>query len=335
MTAVPVSQYQLVPLDRVRRDDVRAFLGPDPGVYICNAATDQWFERYRCRQTLPSTLDKKRAVFGAMAPGSRWLSPTFVDEMTQPTDDWMDDDIFHIGYGTATGRYAQGTQAVKIARWLFAHRHEFAYFLIYNLPLPTSLAPLVARVGSPVKVLVDYQDDYTLQRSSRVKNAAERWMRNRMDGAICVNECMVTAFPGRSTCVVNSYADPVVFTNAPLFDGVRLLYAGTLDPIRGADLVPALVESLRRQLRNFSIRITGDGPLRRAVEAWTYPEVQYLGVLPQPAFENELDAADACLVLQRPDHPFSRGSYPSKIQAYARHGKPVLVLRTADGPCPW
>ncbi len=332
---IEVAPYRLVPLERVRRDDVRAFLGSGRGVYICNAPTDAWFARYGTQSTLPSTLEKKRAVFASMAPGSRWLSPTFVEGMEQPTEDWADGDIMHIGYGRASGRVAQLVQTLRLLRWLVSWRREFSYFLVYNLPLPTSIAPLLARIGAPVKVLVDYQDDYTLQRRSRIKNAAERWMRRAMDGAICVNECMVSAFPNRPTCVVNSYVDPVAFTSAPLFDGVRLLYAGTLDAIRGADLVPPLVASLRRAVARFTIRITGDGPLRAAVESWTFPEVQYLGVLPQPAFENEVKAADACLVLQRPDHPFSRGSYPSKIQSYARHGKPVLVLRPATGASPW
>jgi hypothetical protein len=61
----------------------------------------------------------------------------------------------------------------------------------------------------------------------------------------------------------------------------------------------------------------------------------YHGILAEADYERELKAADVCLVLQRPDHPFSRGSYPSKIQAYVRHGKPVLVLRNPDGVAPW
>jgi hypothetical protein len=335
MNSVEVAPYWLVPLERVRRDDVRSFLGSGPGVYICNAPTEQWFARYGLKQMLPSTLDKKRAIFSCMAAGSRWISPTFVEEMDRPTEDWADGDILHLGYGRAAGRLAQLIQMRKLAQWLYARRREFSYFLIYNLPLPTSAAPLLARLGTDVKVLVDYQDDYTLQRTSWFKNAVERGLRRAVDGAICVNECMVASFEGRPTCVVNAFTDPVPFQSAALFDGMRLLYAGTLDAIRGADLVPTLVEALRRVLGRFTIRITGDGPLRRVIESWTFPEVQYLGLLPQPAFEREVNAADACLVLQRPDHPFSRGSYPSKIQAYARHGKPVLVLRSADGAAPW
>lgn len=335
MTVIELATYQLVPLEHVRRDDVRAFLGPRPGVYVCNAPTQEWFTRHGQPMTLPSTLEKKRAIFSCMAPGSRWISPTFVEGIDAETHDWSDGDIHHIGYGRARGRRAQLVQTARLLRWLFAHRHEYAYFLVYNLPQPTSFAPLLARLGTPVKVFVDYQDDYTLQRPSRFKNATERLLRRMVHGAICVNSLMVDSFRGKPTCVVNSFVDPASFRSAPLYDGVRLLYSGTLDPIRGADLIPALVQALRKVLTRFTIRITGDGPLRTAVESWKYPEVTYLGLLAQSDYEDEVKAADVCLVLQRPDHPFSRGSYPSKIQAYARHGKPVLVLRSADGVAPW
>jgi hypothetical protein len=332
---IELSGYRLVPLERVRRDDIAAFLGPRPGVYVSNAPTRAWFARQGTSTALPSTLEKKRAIFACMAPGSRWISPTFVEGVDSDTEDWLDGDILHVGYGRARGRRAQLVQTAKMARWLFARRSEFGYFLVYNLPLPTTLAPLAARIGAPVTVLVDYQDDYTLQRPSRFKNATERLLRRMVNGAICVNECMVDSFAGRPTCVVNSFSDPAPFGNAPLFEGMRLLYSGTLDRIRGADLIPPLVQALHRTLSQFTIHITGDGPLRSTVESWQYPEVKYLGLLDQPDFEREIKAADVCLVLQRPDHPFSRGSYPSKIQSYANQGKPVFVLRGAHGASPW
>ena len=122
MNGIELAPYWLVPLERVRRDDVRSFLGPGRGVYVCNAPTEEWFERIGHREILPSTLEKKRAIFSCMAPGSRWISPTFVEGISEPTHDWLDGNILHVGYGNASGRRAQLVQTMKLARWLIAHR---------------------------------------------------------------------------------------------------------------------------------------------------------------------------------------------------------------------
>jgi len=54
--------------------------------------------------------------------------------------------------------------------------------------------------------------------------------------------------------------------------------------------------------------------------------VEYLGFLDDNEYDERLQRADACLLLQKPDHPFSRGSFPSKVDMYARYRKPVYVV---------
>ena len=67
--------------------------------------------------------------------------------------------------------------------------------------------------------------------------------------------------------------------------------------------------------------------LRPLVESWDYPEVEYLGFLNDPAYTHIMQQVDACLVLQKPDHLFSLGSFPSKIDQYAKYNKPIFILK--------
>ena len=332
---VELGPYRLEPLEHIRCDDVAAFLGSRTGIYVCNAPTPAWHGRHKITQTQPSTMGKKRAMFAQMAPGSEWLSPTYVEGVCANTTDWQEGEILHIGYGKSMGRFAQLRQTRRLLRLLRERLNRHAYILTFNLPLPTSLASLALRLSHRTRLLLDFEDDYTLQRASRFKNLIEQGIRRCIDGAVCVNQSMQTVFPDTPTCVVNAFATAAAFPPGPLAEGARFLVSGSLDHIRGADLLPDLVRSLRRRLTSFHIDVTGDGPLRSLVESLSFPELTYHGLLDDDEYLRVLAASDICLVLQRPDHPFSRGSYPSKIQAFARQRKPVMVLRVPDGPSPW
>jgi hypothetical protein len=331
---VSVGPYQLVPLDRIRCDDLAAFLGPSPGIYVCNAPTEGWYRKFGIKETQPNTISKKRAVFASLAQGSQWLSPTYV-EGGNATDDWQEGDVQHIGHGFFRGRLAQLFQTVRLFQLLFKRLDHYEYMVVYNLPLPTTLAPLAVRALFGKKLVVDFEDDYTLQRSSRFKNCVDRSLRSFVDGAICVNASMQRFFAGRRTCVVNAFAEVVRFPEKVFADGARFLVSGSLDHIRGADLIPDLVTSLRSHLSAFRIDVTGDGPLRSLITSMQEPEVTYHGLVSDGDYSDLLAASDICVVLQRPDHPFSQGSYPSKIQAYARQHKPVMVLRQPGCDPPW
>jgi hypothetical protein len=96
------------------------------------------------------------------------------------------------------------------------------------------------------------------------------------------------------------------------------------------ELVPDVVEALRKEIRGFKVLVSGKGPLREQAERWTIPEVRVLGFLDDKAYTQTIHDADVCLVLQKPDHPFSLGSFPSKVDEYARWKKPIYILRNRD-----
>lgn len=326
---IRVGHYKLVPVHNVHRDDIQPLLGQGAGVYVCNCPEPAWYERFSLPRRQNHGVDKKRLMFAQMATGSRWLSMTHDEAVAGTTRTWESPSkILHLGRGSLRGRAAQLAQMLQLLLWLGKHRNIYSYCYVYNFDLPQYVAPLLAKVLWGKRLLIDYEDDYTTYRDSPFKNALERWMRRTCDGVVCVNEDMRKLFPGVPTCVLNTFAD-LTYTNGLAYElknGMTFLYSGRLDDIRGADLLPNLVEALRGRLDHFTVRVTGGGPLQDLVKSWRLPELEYLGFVSDAVLEDATRAADACLILQKPDHPFSRGSYPSKIETYARMHKPIYAL---------
>lgn len=236
--------------------------------------------------------------------------------------------MLHLGAGPLCGRAAQVLHTLRLICLLTSRSARYNYVLIYNFYLPIFLAGIYAKyiLGKPL--YVEYQDDYTKRRKNAIKNLLERMLRKTCCGAICVNEYMASSFKNKPVVVCNGFAD-LSYTEICDFsirEGMTFLFGGTLDAIRGVDLIPELVSALRSRIKAFRILVTGSGPLRGLVESWSFPEVTYCGTLDEQAYSKVVADVDACLVLQKPDHPFTRGSFPSKVEHYARHKRPIFVL---------
>jgi hypothetical protein len=329
LPALRVRSYWLRPLLSMRQDDLHTLLGPHPGVYICNCPEKAWFEHFGIPgQDYRATADKKACTFSHLASGSIWISPTSPVRWGDSIKTWRSSRMLHLGAGPLGGRAAQVVHTLQLLYWLTSLRASYRYVLIYNFYLPVFLAGIYAKYLLGKSLYVEYQDDYTTKRANRIKNIFERMLRKTCSGAICVNEHMVSAFKGKPVAVCNGFADLSYATTCDFsfHDGMTFLFGGSLDDIRGIDLVPDLVSALQSKLSTFRILVTGSGPLRGLVESWSYPEVTYCGLLSEKAYSEAIGSADACLILQKPDHPFSRGSFPSKVEQYAKYKKPIFVL---------
>lgn len=328
-----VRSYWLWPLLSIRQDNLRTILGSDPGVYICSCPEPVWFEHFGIpRQDYRATVDKKACMFSQLAPGSIWLSPTPPVRWGHWIHSWQSPRMLHLGAGPLCGRAAQVAHTLQLMWRLTTARGSYRYVLIYNFYLPVFLAGLYAKYVLGKSLYVEYQDDYTKKRNNRLKNFFERMLRKACCGAICVNEHMASSFEGRPVAVCNGFADLSYAGNCDfsIREHMTFLFGGSLDEIRGIDLIPDLVYALQTKIKEFRILITGSGPLRGLVESWNIPQVTYRGVLDENAYSEAIANADACLILQKPDHPFSRGSFPSKIEHYAKHKKPIFVLSSSD-----
>lgn len=324
-----VRSYWLRPLLSIRQDDLRTLLGPYPGVYVCNCPEQVWFEHFGIPgQDYRATVGKKACMFSHLASGSMWISPTSPVRWGDSIKTWQSPRMLHLGAGPLCGRAAQVVHTLQLVYWLTSERDNYRYVLMYNFYLPVFLAGVYAKYVLKKSLYVEYQDDYTKRRKNRIKNLCERMLRKTCCGAICANEHMASSFQNKPVAVCNGFAD-LSYTERCDFsirEGMTFLFGGSLDEIRGIDLVPELVSALQSQISTFRILVTGSGPLRGLVESWSIPEVAYRGVLDEKAYSETIANADACLILQKPDHPFSRGSFPSKVEHYAQHKKPIFVL---------
>lgn len=330
---ITVRRYCLEPLLEVCQEDIPSLLGPEPGVYVCECPEPEWYTHFGFMQTHSGgSMRRKRRMFSQMTKGSKWVSPTTDVPKNKCTQTWKNGHILHLAYRSLLGRLGQILQTISLFGWLLRYRREYSYCLVYNFYLPIYLAPLAVKFLLRKRLYMDYEDDYTTRRKNHFKNALERLMRQTVTGAICINEHMTRYFIGKPVRVFNAFAD-FKYTKSTDFsfrDGMVFLFGGTLDKIRGIELIPDLVSALRRRIKNFKILITGNGPLRPLVESWDYPEVKYLGFLDDVAYARTIKQADAYLVLQRPDHPFSLGSFPSKVDEYAEYNKPIFILKKKE-----
>jgi hypothetical protein len=327
--ALRVGSYWLRPLRSIRHDDLRGLLGPYPGVYVCNCPEPAWFEHFGIAgQDYRATVDKKARMFSCLASGSKWISPTSPVRWGDSIRSWQSARMLHLGAGPLCGRAAQVVHTLQLLCWLTSRRFSYRYVVMYNFYLPVFVAGVYAKYMLGKSLYVEYQDDYTKRRANWLKNLIERMLRKTCCGAICVNEHMVSAFKGKPVAVCNGFADLSYVSQCDfsIREGMTFLFGGSLDEIRGIDLVPDLVSALRSKIKAFRILVTGAGPLRCLVESWRIPEVTYCGVLDEKAYCEVVRNTDACLILQKPDHPFSRGSFPSKVEHYAKHRKPIFML---------
>jgi glycosyltransferase involved in cell wall biosynthesis len=330
---VRLGPYWLAPVLKVRQDDLGAVLPEPPGVYVCNCPEEEWYDRFGLKRRQNPGTQKKRRMFERMAPGSQWISMTLDERAPGQTRTWQSPTgVLHLGSGRWQGRLAQVRMALELAAWLVARRGTYGYAYVYNFDEPQFLVTRLVTWLLGKRLIVDYEDDYTTCRASRWKNALEAAMRRTVDGVVCVHEAMLRYFPRTPAVVWNTFADLAYLEQrrVGLWPGMTLLYSGRFDDIRGIDLLPELVLALRGRIGTFELRVTGSGPLEGWVRDLGLPEVVFRGFVSDAELGREIAAADACLILQKPDHPFSQGSFPSKIEAYAEAHKPIFGLEVAN-----
>ncbi|MDD2635464.1 MAG: hypothetical protein PHW82_08195 [Bacteroidales bacterium] len=319
--------YSLTPLTFVEKDDITPVFNYGRGVYICNFPESAWYKAHNFKQTVSYSIDKKKKFFAMMDDGATILSPTQDSKIFKPTKTIQIGKVLHLG-SRFTGRLAQSFMTIKLVKWLVLNKQSYDYCLIYNFYPAEMVAAYVARYLLRKRVVVDFEDDYLLQSKHRLYKLYFKFVKRIPHAVICINRNMLHYFSKQDVYVFNGFID-LDYTdtiNFNLQDGVKLLYAGALDEIRGVDLIPDIVYTLRKELKSFQIFITGSGPYEKFVRQWDFEEVIYLGFLSTKEYNNVLKNSDVYLVLQKPEHPFSKGSYPSKVEFYSHYKKPIFKI---------
>jgi glycosyltransferase involved in cell wall biosynthesis len=321
------SKYCLEPTTEVRKDNINPIFNDGSGLYICNYPDAIWYAHHQFEQKGNKSIEKKNNFFELMSSDSILLSPTQDENHDKPTKTIKNGNVIHFG-SRFTGRLAQISQAFKMIVYLFKNKNKFNYCLVYNFYPSEMFFAFVAKFLFNKKIIVDFEDDYLLQSNRFYYKFYFNLVKKIPYKIICINVAMKKYFAEDKVFVFNGFIDLSYTKDVDynFFSGCKFLYSGSFDTIRGIDLIPEIIVSLRRIIDDFSIYITGSGPLENEILNWEYPEIKYFGYLNEKDFNNIISEVDFCLVLQKPDHPFSLGSFPSKIEYYSKFKKPIYSL---------
>jgi glycosyltransferase involved in cell wall biosynthesis len=331
---IPVNErYNLSLLKSVRCDDIRqAFVGKRC-IYVCSYPDNKWHDTQGIPVLRNYAIRKKTQFFGMLSRRSLLVSPTqCINRSCVHTAEVRYRKVL-LGSRWREKRLQQCEYLFQLLCLFVRLRRSFDYVLFYNFEMPVFFSAYFVKWILKKEVWVDFEDDYTLVHRSRWKNLlATQLAYNMPDVVICASEPMTKHFPTKKTFVFNGFIElhPSATNFWPNAEReMRFMYSGRLDDIRGVDLLPEVFVALQRVFRRVRVLVTGEGPLEATVRAWQIPGIEYLGFLHDEEFAQTLSTVDAFLVLQKPDHPFSRGSFPSKIEYYARLRRPIYVLSSA------
>ena len=328
------SKYVLRPLYNIDQDEIKDILFKPNGIYICSFPDSIWHKKMNLEILTNYSISKKNNMFKAFGLNSIMLSPTQVINQNYKCETFTNGNVIYFGSKFLNERLKQLHYFFKILLYVYKNKKNIDFIMYYNFGLPIFFTSIPFKYLFKKKILVDFEDDYLkVNTRSIFKNIITKYiLYNIPDTIICINKNMKNYFNKKEVLVFNGFIDLkyMLNTNINIIDNSIFLFAGTLDNIRGVHLIPELLIILRRVVSNFKIYITGTGPLENLVKSWNFKEVIFLGFLQESDYENILKQANYYLVLQLPDHPFNMGSFPSKIEYYAKYKKPIFRLELAN-----
>lgn len=322
--------YKLSPITAIDKDDIHSVLSVGKGVYVCSFPDEAWHKHYKLDIKKNYSIQKKRKMFELLSKDSIIISPTEVNTELRATKQLKINNVVHLSSYFKKSRLKQIEYSLRLCFYVFTNRKKLDYVFYYNFEMPIFFTTWFIKHILKLKIYVDFEDDYTLISRNPLKNWLNKQLFKIPDFVVCINKEMTKHFNINTKCLVfNGFIDLSYINNisVDLNEGCNFLYAGSLDEIRGVDLLPEIVRSLKSKISAFKIRVTGSGPLEEFIKNVNIPEIEFLGFLSEDKYTEVLQNSDCFLVLQKPDHSFNRGSFPSKIEYYAAFKKPIYSLK--------
>lgn len=318
-------KYKLCLLKNFRHDNTD-FLKKEKGIYICNFPEKSWYRFNDITQKRNYSIEKKINIFNLMSKESLILSPTIDCNNNKKTTKAKFNNIYHLRRISTSQKLSQIYMIASAIKFLFLNRRKYKYVLSYNFDLPNYIPGLMAKLFLGKKLYIDFEDDYSINDKYK-KFLYTNFLFHIPDKVICVNENMEKHF-SCETYVINAFNSLSIPKDKQisLFENVTFFISGGLDDIRGGGLIPDVIIALRSYKFCFKIILVGTGMLEDEIKSWKYPELEYFGYVDNEKYSELIDQSDYCLVLQKPDHPFNLGSFPSKIDHYSEYNKTILIL---------
>lgn len=243
---------------------------------------------------------------------------------------------------------------LRLHRRFENHKPDFIYeraslYATAGASLARALdVPLVLELNSPLAV---EQTTYRATGLGELAAEAERWTVTRADAVLTVSDLLkdyavsLGATPERVHVVPNGVDPGRFYPSDPeaelrerwrLGDGPVLGFVGGLRPWHGVEVLPALLERLKREHPDARLVVAGDGPLRSelerdAEERGLRESVVFTGSLPHEDVAPVIRLFDVALApYPRPDHDFYFS--PLKLFEYMACGVPVVASALGQIP---
>nr|WP_246628271.1 glycosyltransferase [Paenibacillus oenotherae] len=208
------------------------------------------------------------------------------------------------------------------------------YIIFWNYKPEVAVAAYLCKKLFGIKIIVDYEDGYfslnQLGFKSKIFNLAEKLVSRHVDGAILISKSLISRIHNKPYMILNGLTNKKVMDYS--YHGVKsekitLMYAGGLDYERGIDV---LLEALKYTKQEFTLYITGQGPLADTLSGDCDPRVEYLGYLEYEETIRRMHEADILINPQRETIAFANASFPSKIFDYLATGNLIISSNVAD-----
>jgi glycosyltransferase involved in cell wall biosynthesis len=323
-------KYVLSLLKDVQKDDIEFYLKKGNGIYICNFPDYYWHNVYNIKTARNYSINKKNKIFNCLSSESILVSPTEIDQNVFTNKNITYGRISHLKSIFNISRLKQIEYSFRLLFFVFKNHKKYDYILYYNFEMPIFFTALIFKYILNKKIYVDFEDDYSLLNRNILKNTLNKLLFKIPELVICVNKAMINNFSSKTKCLIfNGFIDLEYMKqlDCKLNENSKFLFAGSLDKIRGADLIQEVAIALRKKVKNFKIYVCGTGPLEKVLTGLNISEIEFKGFLNDLEYDELLKECDYFLVLQKPDHPFSNGSFPSKIEYYSKFKKPIFHLK--------
>ena len=225
--------------------------------------------------------------------------------------------------------------------------------LFYNPSVQMTLVALYARLVLGLPLYVQLEDGThvipTVGTFRRVAYAISQEIIQRLvSGAILVSSVMRKGYERIPHVICRGVAAPeLASASHSTLDDLRIvcgrgvltfLFGGTLDEIRGIDLLMTALEQADADSDFHAARvrfvITGTGPLESGVrercEVLKRVRIEFVGLVDTATYRQILRETHVAMALQDPHHPYSQACFPSKVIEYMTAGILVLTTGVAD-----
>ena len=321
------NKYSLRILKSIEKEDFSNEV-KGKGIYVCELPTDNWHKKFKIDVKKNFSVNKKLLFLNTLGENSICLSPSGVS-YNQKTSKFYEKNITHLSNIKGHFRLRQLYLMLKIIKFLVFKSRSYDFVMYYNFDFYTFLSSIFLKILG-VKIIVDFEDDYsTLTKNYFFKLFLVKFFYKIPDTVVCINQNMKKYFPDQKTYVFNGFIDLSYIKNKKYTfnKSVSLFFGGTIDLIRGADLIPEICNALLLSGIKFEINITGTCNNEEILKSFLdWKQIIYHGYVSDNRYNNLISECDYCLVLQKPDHSFNQGSFPSKIEYYSACKKPILKL---------